>query len=592
MKILFRFWAGLLLLATLACSPQSAPEKADQEKSEELTELPMYPLELSPLPGQNPGWREAGGVQYDLLGAAQVQGADGTGVLISQGAEDGSASLLNTGVEHQDLDLSLEFMLPSEGTVTLLFQGKYAVTLNDSWNKNVPYCGSVAGEAPAVNAVKAPGLWQQFSASFHAPDFDEAGNKTENAYLSEVELNGMTIFNKIELNETEASQTGPLQISATPNAAVRNLEYKKYGDAALRLENIRYEVFFGDWDQLPDFDELEVAETGEADFIDVGVAGQADKYALKFYGDLTVPTDGEYFIQSTIDDGGDIFVDGKLVLHNDGEPNIGTEQTTTRLSAGTHDFAMTYFQDHWGAVALIMYEGPEIAMQPLAADPEAGRWLEREPPTLPLTDLDETQLLRCFAHYGDEKRTHVIAVGSPDELHYLYDLHEMALLKGWRGDFADVAEMWINRGERQLMKPQNAAIELTDKFPVATPRFKAEAWPEEIPEDFNLKRLGYTLNEEGLPTFRYQLGETTFSDYPAPASDGIGLIRTLEREGRGSYVVRLAAGEQIRQSESGLYAVDGQYYIEILEGEDVVIHEGTSLRATLGDQPIRYRIIW
>jgi hypothetical protein len=570
MKKLFRFWAGWLLLATMACSPQTGPENAAPEKAEELTELPMQRLDLSPLPGQNPGWTEAAGFAYDLLGAAQVQTEDGSGILLSQGAEDGTASLLNTGIEHQDLDLNLEFMLPSGGTVKLPFQGKYEVTLNDSWNKNVPFCGSIASEAPPVNAVKAPGLWQQFSASFHAPDFDEAGNKSENAYLSEVQLNGMPIFSKIELSETEASQNGPLQISATPNAAVRHLEYKKYGDDALRLENIRYEVFFGDWDQLPDFDDLEVAETGEADFIDVGVAGQADKYALKFYGDLTVPADGDYFIQSTIDDGGDIFVDGNLVLHNDGEPNIGTEQTITPLKAGTHDFEMTYFQDHWGAVALIMYEGPEIAMQPLAADPRAAQWLEREPPTLQLTDLEETQLLRCFAHYEGEKRTHVIAVGSPDDIHYLYDLDEMALLKGWRGDFADVAEMWINRGERQLMKPQNAAIELTDKLPVATPRFQEAAWPGEIPDDFNFKRIGYSLNDEGLPIFQYQLGETTFSDYPSPASDGIGLIRTLEREGRGSYVVRLAQGEQIRQSESGLYAVDGQYYIEILEGEEVV----------------------
>jgi hypothetical protein len=584
----FLFFLTIALLS--ACSPKPSPTSDESKDEEIITALPMKQLDLSALLEQNPGWSAASSIRYDLRGAAEVQSETGTGLLVSQGAEDGSASLLNTGIDHQDLDLELEFLLSEASTVELLFQGKYLVKLNDSWNNDQPFCGSIAGQTPSINAVKAPGLWQQFSASFHAPDFDEEGNKIADAYLSDVLLNGMPIFNKISLSEDEPSQTGPFQVQASANTAIRDLRYKKYGTDSLRLENIRYEVFFGDWDVLPDFSALEVADQGEADFIDVSVAGQADKYALKFYGDLFVPTEGEYFIQSTIDDGGDIFINGELVLHNDGEPNVGTEQTIATLPAGQHDFEMTYFQDHWGAVALIRYEGPEMAMQSLAADPRTSRWLEREPPTLPLTELKAPELLRCFADYGDEKRTHVMAVGIPEGPHYLYDLEQMALLKTWRGDFADVAEMWINRGERQLMKPLNAAIELSDGLPVAEADYRNKDWPKDYPT--GLKRIGYEINQADLPVFKYQMGNQTITDQLEPAEQGNSLIRRFEKEGNTELILQLAQGQEIAQLDSGLYCIDGQYYLEIIGNSDAYVHDGQSLRAVLGDTPLSYQIIW
>lgn len=584
----FLFFFTIFVLS--ACSPKPSPNSEAPAEEESINELPMKQIDLSMLPTQNPGWSVVGALSYDLRGAAQVQTEPGNAVLLSQGAEDGSAGLLNAGIEHQDLDFTLEFLLPESGSVELLLQGKYLVKLNDSWNNGQVFCGSIAGEAPEVNAVKAPGLWQQFSASFQAPDFDASGNKIADAYLSEVNLNGMLIFNKIILSEDQASETGPLQIRATPNAAIRDLQYKKYGNDSLRLENIRYEVFFGDWDVLPDFSTLEVADQGEADFIDLSVAGQSDKYALKFYGDLYVPSDGEYFIRSTIDDGGDIIVDGELVLHNDGEPNIGTEQTITTLSAGQHEFEMTYFQDHWGTFALIMYEGPEIAMQPLAADPRASQRLERVAPTLVLDDLQTPELLRCFADYQEEKRTHVIAVGIPQGPHYLYDLDQMTLLKTWRGNFADVAEMWINRGERQLMKPLNAAIELSDGLPVAEMSYRDRDWPADAPADF--KRIGYDINQSGLPVFKYQLDNQTITDQLEPTEQGNSLIRSFQKEGGKEMVIQLAEGNKITQLDSGLYSIDGQYYLEITGDSDAFIHDDQSLRAILGDAPLSYQIIW
>lgn len=553
--------------------------------------MPLHQLDLSALSSQTPGWTEVGGLRFDPQGNANLEREPGTGILISQGAEDGSPAVFDPGISHQDLKIALDFLLPPAGSIELIFQGNYSLTLNDSWLQEQAFCGSIAGQTPAVNAAKAPGLWQHFSASFQAPDFNDAGEKIANASLREVRLNGMLLFAKIELPSEQANLVGPLQMKASPDAAIRNLQYKRYGDQSLRLEDISYQLYHGDWDVLPDFQTLTPVDSGQADFIDLGLAGKNDKYAMRFTGRLYVPTTGDYFLQSIIDDGGDILIDNQLVLHNDGEPNIGTEQTITRLDSGWHDFTLTYFQDHWGAVARIIYEGPEIAMQSLANDPAINNnRQEWTPPTLPIEQLEAPELLRCFADYQDTKRTHLIAVGIPGGPHYLYDLEQMTLLKTWRGAFADVAGMWINRGEHQLMQPLNAAIELSDGLPVAETEFQNSSWPTAYPE--GLKRYGYDLDQAGLPTFKYQIGAHNIKDHLAPDEAGNSLIRQLVQDGPAPLVVQLARGTEVIQLDSGLYRIDGQYYLEILTGNSVFIHKGRSLRAVLDQAPLRYRIIW
>ncbi|MEO0340097.1 MAG: PA14 domain-containing protein, partial [Bacteroidota bacterium] len=411
----------------ISCSPSTTNTTATTtEQAEEkppLEGLPMLTLNLdATLAESNEGWSAVGSVYQDFYGTNEQITQDGEGIMISTGSEDGQMNTLNLNVEHQDIDLSFEFSLPDAGQAQLLLQGQYAVELNDSWGEPSNYIGAIQdNEVKDMNTCKAPGLWQQFSASFHAPRFDEAGNVTQKATLEDVKLNDMIIHSSLELDSDNPLVEGPLQFLGSNQVAIRNIEYKSYGLDSLRLDNIRYDLFFGDWDKLPDFSNLEVAKSGTADFLDVKVAGQPDKYALKFYGDLYVPTDGEYFIQTTIDDGGELFIDGELVLHNDGEPNIGTEQTLTTLSAGKHDFEITYFQDHWGTALVVVYEGPEITKQILPTDPDVKRWLSRKDNrVLPVSEsLQETELLRGFANYKDKKLTHVISVGTPEGIHFL-----------------------------------------------------------------------------------------------------------------------------------------------------------------------------
>jgi hypothetical protein len=150
--------------------------------------------------------------------------------------------------------------------------------------------------------------------------------------------------------------------------------------------------------------------------------------------------------------------------------------------------------------------------------------------------------------------------------------------------------MWINRGERQLMKPLNAAIELSDGLPVAEADYRNKDWPKDYPT--GLKRIGYEINQADLPVFKYQMGNQTITDQLEPAEQGNSLIRRFEKEGNTELILQLAQGQEIAQLDSGLYCIDGQYYLEIIGNSDAYVHDGQSLRAVLGDTPLSYQIIW
>ena len=54
--------------------------------------------------------------------------------------------------------------------------------------------------APSVkNAAKAPGEWQSFDITFHAPRFDAARAKTANALVVKVIHNGQTVHENVEV---------------------------------------------------------------------------------------------------------------------------------------------------------------------------------------------------------------------------------------------------------------------------------------------------------------------------------------------------------------------------------------------------------
>lgn len=161
-------------------------------------------------------WSVAGSVLADFNKPNTITKKDGQGILVSIPGK-GKNEDLYTNLEHGDIDLSFDFMMPKESNSGVYLQGRYEIQLLDSWGKDGMTNSDLGavyqrwdesrpngqfgydGVAPRLNVSRAPGLWQNLHIRFQAPKFDASGKKTANARVVKIDLNSVTIIENAEL---------------------------------------------------------------------------------------------------------------------------------------------------------------------------------------------------------------------------------------------------------------------------------------------------------------------------------------------------------------------------------------------------------
>jgi len=116
--------------------------------------------------------------------------------------------------------------------------------------------------------------------------------------------------------------------------------------ADLQQQGIAVEYF----DQAPanvsmeTLDKLTPAEVGVVPdvSIDVPQRKKGEAFALRFKGMLQVPKQGRYVFRVESDDGSRVYVDGKLLIDNDGPHGMTEKRGRVRLTPGPHEYVVTY----------------------------------------------------------------------------------------------------------------------------------------------------------------------------------------------------------------------------------------------------------
>lgn len=197
-------------------------------------------------------WKMVGDVSFDSIqGKAKI--SHGTGILVNRPTKSDTGHLF-TEMEHGDIELELEFMMAKGSNAGVYLQGRYEIQMFDSWgveNPSFSDCGGIyqrwdesrpdgkqgyEGKAPAHNASKPPGEWQQFKIIFLAPRFNRQGEKTANARFLKVVHNGVVIHENVEVTGPTRSAAfedeealGPLMIQGDHGrVAIRNVSFKPY----------------------------------------------------------------------------------------------------------------------------------------------------------------------------------------------------------------------------------------------------------------------------------------------------------------------------------------------------------------------------
>jgi len=559
-------------------------------------------------------WQLAGNVFADRQKEKHLAIEKGTGILVYQPQK--KQAHLTTLLQHGDIDVELDFLLSKGAATAIAFQGRYLVALKDSWLQNnlTPTdCGGIAagatGVAPAMNATKAPGLWQHIKISFKAPRFDAAGKKVADARFVEVTLNGKTIQQQVAVNApsvtaplTGESELAPLMfLAGSGPVAFKNIQYKTYAAPRLLLSDVQYKIYKGRFRQLDKLPTSAPIKSGQTDSLSHRISDEDE--LIIFEGEMEAPRNGDYLFRASAAGPTWLFIEDKMILDNKGSRDYERfYYSGTSLTAGKHPFKLI-FSNH--DQSLVMeYEGPNIPWTTLTTPASQRMALGQEPLVYQVKNKPVIQ--RGFMLQNQATNTFAAAVGIPGGVNYAYDLNAYTPLKIWHGNYLDVGLMWRERGEKQLEKPLGAELELSGLPTVVTLAGQQAAWPDTVKADASIySNKGYKLRPNGLPEFYYSLGKVDVADYLAPTAQQEGLVREINirfREPNQNTYCLLASGTNIEKLANGSYAVSNKsYYLENLEtgGTTPIIRNNNGKAQLLlplneknNNTLVKYSIVW
>ena len=580
MRIKKLWQSGRLLAAAVAwlCSTGlvQAQSAAAKPNAMPLTDLSAF---------RNPGksWQLASNVNADLSKTNVLKINSGTGVLVNTPDKKRKGEDLFTNLEHGDLDLELDYMMAKGSNSGIYLQGRYELQLEDSWGVKEPTSGhnggiyqrwdeskpeaqrGYEGYAPRQNASRAPGLWQHLKVSFQAPRFDAAGKKTENARIVRAELNGVVIHEDLELLgptrgaiPNDEKPTGPLRLQGDHGAvAFRNISITNFGKTRPELVNLKYNVYKGRFEKEPDFAKTPPEAAGEAGTLSTSVTRIANEFLIRYTGTLRVKEPGEYTFNMNAGGGGSV-----LKINNQSVVATGARGGKVTLPAGDLPLEIIYskFRSNGRPSLSMAVTGPGIR-EFVIGDMAAGN----DPVDPILIEAPVNVTHRSFMDLPEGIRvTHAVSVGSPEKVHYTYDLDKGMVVQAWRGGFLDATPMWHSRGDGSS-RPVGAVNRFGKPiFTVAKLASSQAAWAADTAGS-GFRPKGYVMDDKDQPTFQYRIFGATVSDAVRVLENGQGLRRELTVQSpSGELYARLAEGATIEDAGKGLYLIDDKsYYVRL-----------------------------
>lgn len=208
-----------------------------------------------------------------------------------------------------------------------------------------------------------------------------------------------------------------------------------------------------------------------------------------------------------------------------------------------------------------------------------------------LIDANENIILRSFMDLpGGPRVVHAVSVGSPEQVHFTYDMDNAMIVQLWRGGFLNATPMWHDRGDgssRPLGAVQRFGKPVQALAKLGTPQ---AAWITDT-AGTSYRPKGYVIDDAGRPAFRYLSYGSIVTDQIKAMENGRGISREIRVENPSKELYfRLAEAASIEELPNGMYLIDDQsYYLRLdsnsskpvirdLNGrKELIIPVGTSL---------------
>jgi len=133
----------------------------------------------------------------------------------------------------------------------------------------------------------------------------------------------------------------------------------RLADSPDAKHGVKFEYYEGDWDRLPNFDDLTPLKTGEAGYFDIGKRDRNDNFGFRFKGFMRVEQKGLYSFTTNSDDGSALYIGDTKVVDNDGLHGEVDATGKIELDAGMHSITVTFFEKGGGEALKVTCARPE-----------------------------------------------------------------------------------------------------------------------------------------------------------------------------------------------------------------------------------------
>ena len=444
-----------------------------------------------------------------------------------------------------------------------LFQAKICFTCHQV-DENVP--------APAGIAMKAPkfmgGFWGKKRTVTLGYGGPEATVTFDEAYFAESILKPMDKVSK----EAAAPMPPPPAVNDEEMKAliayVRSLSEGGSTEdpagliAKGKINNFTFAAYKGSWDKLPDFSKLKPFKKGNAKSgtADPGLAGVGENFGVVFEGDIEIAKKGDYTFNLGSDDGSRLYINGKLVVDNDGVHSMRAKKGKIGLEPGAAKLKLEYFEKGGEERLALDMSGPGIKRLQLAK--QTIKPQRKGPAFPPGNPIEITKEVRIYRNFIEGASPRGIGVGYPEKVNLCFDANTMQIAMLWHGAFMDAARHWNGRGQGFQRPSGHYLIRLTRDQPFAQLDSSDAVWPKAEGRDTRAKGLkfrGYSLvGEQRRPIFGYKIGDSLqVADYAEPNAGALpSITRRLRIRGNGEVWYLAAAGDSITEQNGG-YNIGG-----------------------------------
>jgi hypothetical protein len=388
------------------------------------------------------------------------------------------------------------------------------------------------------------------------------------------------------------TEKGPFVIQGDHGSvAFRHFSVKDLSDKPAYLDPVNYQVYFGEFKGREELSAKKPEVTVTSDKLTWDLTSNTSQFANSIKTMLNIPTAGEHRIEFEIKGKYFIQINGKEVYAESKEENNNRRTLLLNLPAGKVPFEIIQIKTDKRVNNSLGFwiSGPNFRNTALHG---TGSYLSASTNEEISLDASTPRVFRSFMDVmNNGKRikrvVHAVNVGSPDKLHYTFDLDNANIVQIWKGNFLNTTPMWDDRGDGSS-RPLGAVLTLS---PNAFFTGKSTVFSQDNLGE-NLLIKGYELDNEDIPTFNYMLDGADILDKTVLVNKK-HFQRTLTiKNPNPNHVCRLAVGSDIIKTGENRYLIDGKaYYIEVA---GATIETGDNQKALVipASDKVQYSIIW